>query len=247
MVTVTPLPALADNYIYLLRDGRGGCAVVDPAEAGPVLAELRSRPARLEALFLTHHHADHVAGVPGLLAELGPVPVYGPALERDRIPGLGVGLEDGDEVEFGGATIRVLHVPGHTRGHLAYHLPREGHLFCGDVLFGAGCGRVFEGTPQEMYRSLGRLAALPDSTRAWCGHEYTRDNLRFARTVDPENEELAERERSCEPPTVPLDLGRELRTNPFLRCTEPALQRAVGLLEPEEVFAALRERKNRFR
>lgn len=247
-MTVTALPALSDNYIYLLRDSRdGGCAVVDPSEAAPVLQELESRPGRLEALLLTHHHSDHIAGAGELLARLGAVPVHGSALDRGRIPELTVPLEDGDQFEFAGETIRVLLVPGHTRGHVAYHLPQGGHLLCGDVLFGAGCGRPFEGTPEQMYRSLMRLAELPDETRVWCGHEYTQANLRFARTVEPENPLLADRERRATPPTIPLLLGEEKRTNPFLRCHEPALQQLMGVDDPVACFAALRQRKNEFR
>lgn len=245
-LTVQALPALSDNYIYLLRDTEtGACAVVDPAEAGPVLEELQARPGRLEALFLTHHHSDHIAGVGELLGGLGRVPVYGSTLDRGRVPELTVELEDGDEVEFAGEKARVLLVPGHTRGHIAYHFPQSGHLFCGDVLFGAGCGRPFEGTPEQMHRSLMRLAELPDQTRVWCGHEYTKDNIRFARTVDPDNAELAG--RNVDPPTVPLDLGLEKRTNPFLRSHDPRVRSAVGEEDPVQVFAALRERKNQFK
>lgn len=245
-ITVQALPALSDNYIYLLRDTEtGAVAVVDPAEAGPVLQELEERPGRLEAIFLTHHHSDHIAGVGELLGRLGRVPVYGSALDRGRIPELSVDLEDGDEVQFAGDRARVLLVPGHTRGHIAYHFLGSGHLFCGDVLFGAGCGRPFEGTPEQMHRSLMRLAELPDGTRVWCGHEYTKDNIRFARTIDPDNEELAA--RNVTPPTVPLDLGQEKRTNPFLRSHDPKVQAAVGEQDPVQVFAAVRERKNSFK
>lgn len=245
-LTVQALPALSDNYIYLLRDAEtGACAVVDPGEAGPVLEELRARPGRLEAVFLTHHHADHIAGVGEILESLGPVPVYGSALDRGRVPELTVELEEGDEVEFAGDKARVLLVPGHTRGHIAYYFAGSGHLFCGDVLFGAGCGRPFEGTPEQMHRSLTRLGELPDETRVWCGHEYTRDNLRFALTIDPDNAELAG--RSSTPPTVPLDLGQEKRTNPFLRCHDPGVRAAVGESDPVQVFAVVRERKNQFR
>lgn len=245
-ITVQALPALSDNYIYLLRDREtGACAVVDPAEAGPVLEELAARPGHLAAILLTHHHSDHVAGVGELLNKLGRVPVFGSALDRGRVPEITVELGDGDEVEFAGERARVLLVPGHTRGHIAYHFPASRHLFCGDVLFGAGCGRPFEGTPEQMHRSLMRLADLPDETQVWCGHEYTRDNVRFALTIDPDNAELAG--RSTTPPTVPLDLGQEKRINPFLRTQAPAVKAAVGQEDPVQVFAAVRELKNQFK
>ena len=245
---VTPVPALADNYAYLLRDPAGpDCAVVDPGEARPVLEALRAVSGRLVALLLTHHHADHAGGVRELLAALGPVPVFGSARDRERLPALDHPLEDGDPLEIAGETGRALWLPGHTRGSLAYYFPESGHLFCGDVLFGAGCGRIFEGTPGEMQRSLSRLAALPDATMAWCGHEYTRQNLAFARTVDPGNRELALREATLVEPTVPLDLGLEKRTNPFLRWLDPALLVISGQTDPVQVFAALRRWKDAFR
>ncbi len=244
---MTPLPALADNYMYLLRDAQEGtCAVVDPAEASPLLQELQTRPAVLTAILLTHHHRDHLGGLEELLARLGPVPVYGSKKDRDRVPRIGRPLGDGDEMEMAGERLRALEVPGHTPGHLAYHLPGSGHLFCGDVLFGAGCGRLLEGTADQMHHSLGRLGALPDRTRVWCGHEYTRDNLRFALTLEPGNPDLVDRWRRAVPPTVPLDMGLEKRTNPFLRCHEPALQAVTGCREPVQVFAALRAMKDRF-
>jgi len=246
-LSVTPLPALADNYIYLVRDTREGtCAVVDPGQASPVLQELQRRPAVLTAILVTHHHRDHLGGLEELLAHLGRVPVYGSRLDRDRVPWIDHPLDDSDEVELAGERILTLGVPGHTRGHLAYHLPQSGHLFCGDVLFGAGCGRLFEGTADQMHRSLSRLAALPDATRVWCGHEYTRDNLRFALTLEPENRRLVDRMRGAVAPTIPLDPGLEKRTNPFLRCHEPALQAVTGCTDPVEVFAALRGMKDRF-
>jgi hydroxyacylglutathione hydrolase len=247
-LSVIPLPALADNYMYLLRDARKGtCAIVDPSQAAPLVQELQARPALLTAILLTHHHRDHVGGLEEVLARMGPVPVYGALQDRDRIPGINRALCDGDELELAGERVQALLVPGHTRGHLAYHLPGSGHLFCGDVLFGSGCGRLFEGTPAQMYRSLQRLAALPASTRIWCGHEYTRDNLRFALSLEPRNPNLSDRLRRASPPTIPLDLSLEKRTNPFLRCHDPALQEATGLSDPLEVFAALRRLKDQFR
>ncbi len=246
-LTVTALPALSDNYIFLLRSQHDDqCALVDPSQAAPVLEELRSRPGRLAAVFLTHHHHDHVGGLKELLERLGPVPVYGSRMDQARVPEISIPLEDGARVVLAGEEGVAMAIPGHTRGHLAYYFPDSGHLFCGDTLFGAGCGRIFEGTPEQMSSSLARLASLPENTRVWCGHEYTRANLRFARTVDPDNAELVEREGHSAPPTVPLDLGLEKRTNPFLRCAQPVLRKATGKTEPVEVFAELRRRKDHF-
>lgn len=241
------VPALKDNYIYLVeRPGTQACAAVDPAEAAPVERALAQRGLRLEAILLTHHHRDHVGGVAELTERHGPIPVYGPARERERIRGMTVELYPGDEVEYRGETARILALPGHTLGHIGYYFPRSGHLFAGDVLFGGGCGRVFEGTPAQMHRTLERLAELPGATRVWVGHEYTADNLRFALTVDPHNPELQRRAREVSPPTVPLVLEEEKRTNPFLRCHLPELQRSLGTSDPVEAFAELRSRKDRF-
>ncbi|MBZ0254191.1 MAG: hydroxyacylglutathione hydrolase [Candidatus Methylomirabilis sp.] len=246
-MTVHAVPALDDNYVYLIHDGGGGYAVVDPAEARPVLEELKSRGGRLEAILLTHHHGDHVGGVKELMARTRPVAVYGPRKDKHRIPEITVEVDEDDWIDFGGEKGRVIFVPGHTTGHIAYHFPNSRHLFCGDVLFGAGCGRPFECPPAVLHQSLRKLMELPDDTLGWCGHEYTKSNLRFARTVDPDNAELEEREKNLQVPSVPLDLGQEKRTNPFLRCHEVALQQATGRSDPDEVFAELRERKNNFR
>jgi len=246
-LTVTALRARSDNYMFLLRSlNDDQCALVDPSQAAPILEELQKRPSRLAAVFLTHHHDDHVGGLKELLERLGPIPVYGSRVDQARIPEISVPLEDEARVVFAGEEGVAISIPGHTRGHLAYYFPGSGHLFCGDTLFGAGCGRIFEGTPEQMSRSLQRLASLPESTLVWCGHEYTQANLRFARTVDPDNAELAEREAWSTPPTVPLDLGLEKRTNPFLRCAQSALQEATGKTNPVEVFAELRRRKDHF-
>ncbi len=246
-LTVTALRALTDNYIYVIRRPHDDlCAVVDPSQAAPVLEELRRRPGHLAAMFLTHHHHDHVGGLKELLEHLGPIPVYGSRVDQARVAEISVPLDDEARVVCAGEAGVAMAIPGHTRGHLAYHFPGSGHLFCGDTLFGAGCGRVFEGTPEQMFRSLERLANLPETTRVWCGHEYTKANLRFARTVDPDNAALTERDSRCVPPTVPLDLALEKRTNPFLRCAQPALQEATGRTDPVAVFAELRRRKDHF-
>ena len=188
------LPVLSDNYVFVLFDPRDrSAAVVDPAVAEPVLAKLGELDAQLVAIFNTHHHFDHVGGNRQLLARFPEAVVYGGKEDRRRIPGLQAALAAGDRVEFGGETGRVLFVPGHTRGHIAYYFPESGHLFCGDTLFAGGCGRLFEGTPAQMRRSLEQLRALPAETSVWCAHEYTLKNLKFAVTVDGENGALQER------------------------------------------------------
>ena len=193
MVAIIPIPAFTDNYIWLLRDGRGA-VVVDPGDAAPVLAYLAAHDLALTAILATHHHGDHVGGVTALL-ERFPVPVFGPA--RERIPGRTNAVADGDRIVVPGlpGTLAVLDIPGHTAGHVAYFGEIDGVpvLFCGDTLFAAGCGRLFEGTPAQMWASLSALAALPPATRVYCGHEYTLANLRFAQAVEPHNPDVAAR------------------------------------------------------
>lgn len=256
-LSVLTVPAFADNYLWLIHDGVHAAAV-DPGDAEPILDALRAHGLSLAAILLTHHHADHVGGVPRLLQE-GKVPVFGPRAES--IPGVSVALAGGDAVRIPelDLDLAVLDVPGHTRGHIAYVAQKQGWLFCGDTLFAGGCGRLFEGTPAQMIASLARLAALPDDTRVYCAHEYTLSNLRFAQEVEPGNQALAARiaaergKRERGQPTVPSSIGLEKATNPFLRHTEPAiLERlaACGKLdarEPEAAFAALREWKNNYR
>lgn len=250
------LPALFDNYIFLLHDAENNvAAVVDAGEAYPVLAQLQRLNARLVAIFNTHYDGDHVAGNRELLAAFPDVVVYGGARSRGRIPGQQVFLSEGDRVSFGGRWAQVLDTPGHTKDHIVYYFPpteteEMGELFCGDVLFASGCGRVKEGTPEQSVTALERLRQLPDRTRVWCAHEYTQANLRFAITVDPENQELQNRytQVQAEPlePTIPTMLGLEKRTNPFLRWDSPAVRAFTGEGDRVAVFYALRCRKEAF-
>jgi len=252
------IPVLSDNYIFLMLDlERKIAAVVDPAEAAPVIAELARHNVQLVAIFNTHHHGDHVGGNKELIAAFPAVRVYGGAEDRGRIPGQQVYLVDGDRVEFGDRSGEVFFVPGHTRAHIAYYFPPvesnvAGELFCGDTIFAGGCGRLFEGTPAQMVGSMTKLRQLPDDTRIWCAHEYTLSNLKFAVTVDPDNQELQQRlvavtaARDRLIPTVPTALGVEKRTNPFLRWDNTALQASVASHDPIETFARIRGRKDQF-
>lgn len=252
------LPALSDNYIFLLHDtDRRVAAVVDPAEAEPVLRCLQNLEAELVAVFNTHHHGDHVGGNSRLLQAFPEAIVHAGAVDRGRIPGQQVFLHDGDTVQFGGRTAQVMFVPGHTKAHIAYYFPpiqpnETGELFCGDTLFAGGCGRLFEGTPTQMIESLSKIRALPDQTRVWCAHEYTLKNLQFALTVDEYNSALQARYervktmRQQAEATVPSLLGDEKQTNPFLRWDQPHLQARVKSQEPIQTFARLRGMKDQF-
>ncbi|MFN6569660.1 hydroxyacylglutathione hydrolase [Dendronalium sp. ChiSLP03b] len=252
------LEALSDNYIFLLHDSKHNiAAVVDPAEAEPVLKKLAQLKAELVAIFNTHHHNDHVGGNKELIQHFPKVIVYGGAEDRGRIPGQQVFLQQGDRVEFGDRTGDVIFVPGHTRAHIAYYFPpaifgEPGELFCGDTLFAGGCGRLFEGTPTQMVSSLNKLRSLPDDTHVWCAHEYTLKNLQFALTVDSENTDLQKRfdevkvYRSRGEATVPSLLGIEKRTNPFLRWEQPSLQSSAKSSEPVQTFARIRGMKDKF-
>jgi hydroxyacylglutathione hydrolase len=252
------IAVLSDNYIFLMIDlERKIAAVVDPAEAAPVLAELARHQVELVAIFNTHHHGDHVGGNKELIAAFPNLCVYGGAEDRGRIPGQQVYLVDGDRVQFGDRIGEVLFIPGHTRAHIAYYFPPveqdvPGELFCGDTIFAGGCGRLFEGTPAQMVESMTKLRQLPDSTRIWCAHEYTLGNLKFAVTVDPENRELQQRLvdvtelRTTLIPTVPTFMGIEKRTNPFLRWDMAALQASAASQDGIETFARIRGRKDQF-
>jgi len=258
MAAIIPIPAFSDNYIWLLREG-GDAVVVDPGDAAPVVDYLDREGLALRAIVTTHHHPDHVGGVTGLLARTS-VPVFGPA--HERIPGCTRSLEEGDAIVLPGIgrELRVLDVPGHTAGHIAYVGDGAQPIaMVGDTLFAGGCGRLFEGTPVQMSASLQKLAALPGETSVFCAHEYTLANLRFAQAVEPDNAALRERvsreqaKRDRGAPTVPSTIADELATNPFLRCSEPGVvavaQAHAGrrLDGPVETFAVLRAWKNEFR
>ncbi|ERT04709.1 hydroxyacylglutathione hydrolase [Lyngbya aestuarii BL J] len=255
---VERLPVLSDNYIFLLYDPTYNiAAVVDPAEAAPVLHRLRELNAELVTIFNTHHHSDHVGGNRQLLQHFPQATVYGGAEDQDRIPGQQIFLSEGDRVKFSDRPGEVFFVPGHTRAHIAYYFPAQtpnepGELFCGDTLFAGGCGRLFEGTPQQMVSSLTKLRSLPDNTRVWCAHEYTLKNLKFALTVDDNNADLKHRfeqvkvARSQDIATVPSTIGLEKLTNPFMRWDDVALQSKVKSQDPVQTFARLRGMKDQF-
>lgn len=255
-----PIPALSDNYIWMLCKN-GHAVVVDPGESAPVEAVLDQQNLTLDAILLTHHHGDHVGGVRALQQRTGAV-VYGPASET--LPACDHALAEGDEVQLPrfGITFQVLDIPGHTAGHIAYYgEPSTGKplVFCGDTLFAVGCGRLFEGTPTQMVTSLGKLRTLPPETLVCCAHEYTLANIRWALQVEPENIALQQRWeaasqlRSEGAPTLPSTIEAELDTNPFLRTAQATVSNAASryagatLNDPVSIFASLREWKNNFR
>lgn len=261
-LSIAAIPAFADNYIWMLHDGHQAL-VVDPGEAAPVFAALAAQSLRLAGILVSHHHPDHVGGV-AALRETFSVPVYGPA--REALPEPCIRVSEGDHIPLLGRQFEVLEVPGHTLGHIAFLLAEPGAeaapaLFCGDTLFSGGCGRLFEGTPAQMYHSLQKLAALPAATRVFCTHEYTLSNLRFARHIEPDNQALRDYQAWCLQqreqglPTLPSTLALELQINPFLRCGETTVRAAVAAQNPAttdsdpsiDTFGRLRQWKNDFR
>jgi hydroxyacylglutathione hydrolase len=251
---VVPVPCLSDNYAYLVaRDGAKEAVVVDPSEAGPVVSALEREGLRLVAILNTHHHWDHVGGNADLRERFGnSLPIYAHTSDVSRVPSQTERVEEGEAFEVAGLAFRPLHVPGHTLGAVSYCV--EDAVFTGDTLFVAGCGRLFEGTPEQMLDSLAnKLGKLDGATRVYCGHEYTVNNLRFACSVEPENREAeaklarakALRERG--EPTVPSTIAEELATNPFLRSHEPTLRARFPAGSPAEVFAGIRKAKDEFR
>ena len=257
MLQVTPVRAFADNYIWLIHSPRDHRKVVavDPGDATPVSRALADRNLELSGILVTHHHGDHVGGVAELLRQHS-VPVFGPA--RETVPGQPIPVREGERAEFGdlGLSFEVLDVPGHTAGHVAY--VGGGSLFCGDTLFSAGCGRLFEGTAEQMATSLDKMAALPPDTHVYCGHEYTVSNLKFSLAVEPDNEDAAsyleecQERRARDEATVPSTVRRERNVNPFLRFRRHSVKQAAEAragrgLNPVEVFAVIREWKDGFR
>ncbi|MBP0464339.1 hydroxyacylglutathione hydrolase [Roseomonas sp. PWR1] len=226
-MTVAAVPCLSDNYAWLLRSPDGRLAVCDPGEATPVLAAIEAAGGPLEAILLTHHHGDHVAGVAEIVARTG-AKVIGATADAARLPPLDIAVKPGDVFDACGTPVRVLASDGHTRGHVAFHIPDSGILLCGDTLFSLGCGRLLEGTAEEMFASLRAIAALPAETLVCCGHEYSESNARFALTVEPENQALQAQAariaalRAKGEATVPTSLGDELAANPFLRAPDVA-------------------------
>ncbi len=251
---IVTIPCRTDNYAYLAHDAASGAtALIDIPEAGPILDELSARGWRLSDILITHHHYDHVDGLGEVLAT-HPARVIGAAADAARLPALDLAVREGDSVRIGAESGTVIDVSGHTLGHVAYHFPDSKAVFTADSLMALGCGRVFEGTPPQMWESLCKLAALPDDTLVCSGHEYTAANGRFALTVDPDNPALiarvadVARARAAGEATVPSLLALEKATNPFLRATDAAVQKNVGMAgaDPARVFAEVRARKDRF-
>ena len=248
------IPCLTDNYAYLIHDAETGqTAVIDVPDAAPIFAALEARQWQLSDILITHHHDDHIQGVDTLRAQTGAM-VLGATADVHRLPRLDLALDEHCSFSIGREFARVIDVPGHTVGHIAFHFPDSQLVFTADSLMAGGCGRLFEGTPRQMHASLAKLAALPPETLVCSGHEYTTSNLRFAATLEPDNPQLISRvaevaaKRVQGRPTVPVPLSTELATNPYLRAHLPALKAAVGLPDADDatVFAEIRARKDKF-
>jgi len=253
-LTVEIIPVLSDNYVYLLHEPEGGVTgVVDPAVAEPVMERLSAKGWSLDWILSTHHHADHTAGNLELKQETG-CKVAGPGKDAARIPGIDVKLVEGDRFQLGKAEAEVFETPGHTSGHISFWFSGSNALFSADTLFSLGCGRLFEGSPAEMWNSLQKFSSIPDEALVYCGHEYTQSNARFALSVDPDNMALQARakevndQRAAGQPTIPTTLGQERATNPFLRPADSLIRKQLGMetASDVEVFAEIRQRKDNF-
>ncbi len=251
---ILTIPCLSDNYAYLAHDAASGqTAAIDVPEAGPILDALDRNGWQLSHVLITHHHSDHVDGLPDLLAR-APAQVIGAAADAHRLPPLDIAVSEGDDIAIGAETGRVLDVSGHTVGHIAFHFPASKAAFTADSLMALGCGRVFEGTMDQMWRSLQKLSALPAETQIYSGHEYTQANAKFALTIDPDNPVLISRvstidaARAAGEPTVPSSLAEELATNPFLRAGDPSIQARLDMSgqDTSAVFSEIRTRKDCF-
>jgi len=251
---VEMIPVLSDNYVYLIHNpSTGVTGVVDPAVAAPVQERLATKGWSLDWILSTHHHADHTGGNLELKQATG-CKIAGPGKDAARIPGIDAKLVEGDRFALGDAEAEIIETPGHTSGHISFWFPTADALFCADTLFSLGCGRLFEGTPEDMWTSLTKFAPLPDDALVYCGHEYTQSNARFALSVDPDNAALKaraaeiDRQRAADKPTVPTTLGLERTTNPFLRPNDPAIRGQIGMESADDiaVFAEIRRRKDNF-
>jgi len=250
MLEILPIPAFTDNYIWLLHNGTHA-VVVDPGDATPVIKVLTDQSLTLNAILITHHHSDHIDGVSELIERYHPT-VYAPEKEKFNFPHISVSENDKIQLQCIELEFSVMDIPGHTLGHVAYY--GANHLFCGDTLFGAGCGRLFEGTPEQMFDSLQRLAKLPRHTAVYCAHEYTEHNLRFAHMLDTNNKAITKRQqdaaakRAANLPTLPSTIALELETNPFLRCDDIAIKAVTGLQDASALalFTAIRKMRNSF-
>ncbi|MBK8814342.1 MAG: hydroxyacylglutathione hydrolase [Methylococcaceae bacterium] len=254
MLEIVTLPVLTDNYIYIVHDPVSKETVlIDPALSEPVLNVLNENGWRLNYILNTHHHSDHVGGNLQIKHQTG-CKIIGAKADWERIPGIDCGVDEGDTLKLGSHTIEVMTTPGHTRAHLVYYFPEDYLLFCGDTLFVMGCGRLFEGTPEQMWHSLQKIKSLPKATKIYCTHEYTQNNGRFALSVEPGNQRLQQRMsevnhlRINNQPTVPSTIAEECATNPFLREDSPEIRRNLNLItnDPIQLFASLRRLKDNF-
>lgn len=253
-MSIEVLPILADNYTFLLHDAKDNVtAIIDPGDADPVLDACKEHGFNLDLILITHHHWDHTAGNQELASHTG-CKIVGPADEADAISDMSVTLHESDSFKLGSASAQVLSVPGHTAGHIAYYFAENKALFCGDALFISGCGRVFEGTPAQMWESLDKLRQLPPDTSVYCGHEYTAVNVAWALSLEPDNPKIQAYKKTIDDQlargeaTVPGNLGTEIACNPFLRCADSDFQAAIGMKgsSPVEVFTRLREQRSSF-